>query len=89
MNFLSDGKGWDCFLLTNILPKLSKITVTCTKSVKSQKKDYQFGTAQYQQNEQFENLYNTSHGEARNIKLRQQGKPHSKGSTGYSASEGI
>ena len=39
-------------------------------------------------NERFEIQYITSHGEARNIKFEQQGKPHSKGSVGYPASEG-
>ena len=38
----------------------------------SQENDYQFWTAQSQQNDQFENLYIFSHGEARNIKLGQQ-----------------
>ena len=72
-----------CFLQPNILPKLSKISVTCSKSVQmimwtpfwlahSQQNDYQFWTAQSQQNDQFENLYISSYGEARNIKFGQQ-----------------
>ena len=76
-------EGLDCFLWPNVLPKISKITVTCPKSVKmkrqsqfwlaqSLKNDYQFGTAKSQQNEQFENLYISSYGEARNITFWQQ-----------------
>ena len=76
-------EGLDCFSWPNVLPKISKITVTCPKSVKmkrqsqfwlaqSLKNDYQFGTAKSQQNEQFENLYISSYGEARNITFWQQ-----------------
>ena len=32
--FLSNDVGLDCFLQPNVLPKLSKITVTCPKSEK-------------------------------------------------------
>ena len=38
----------------------------------SQKNDYQFWTAQRQQNDQFENLYISSQGDARKIKFVQQ-----------------
>ena len=40
-----------------------------------------FGTTQSQQNNQFENLYISSHGEARNVWTA--GKPHSYGSFEY------
>ena len=52
-----------------------------------QKSDYQFWTAQCQQNGQFENPYITSHGEARSIRFKQQGKCHSKGFIEYPTSE--
>ena len=62
-------------------PKLNK-TVTCSNVVsinkgqflfaQSQKNDYQLWTAQSYQNDQFENLYISSHGEARNTKFGQQ-----------------
>ena len=32
--FLSSGGGFDCFFQSNVLPKISKITVTCPKSLK-------------------------------------------------------
>ena len=32
LDFLSNGKGLDCFS-RHVLPKLGKITVTCIKSV--------------------------------------------------------
>ena len=77
--FVREGLG--CFLQPNLFPKVSKITdlpkvskneqvgsiLTCPKI-----NDYQFWTAQSQQNDQFANLYISSHGEARNIKLGQQ-----------------
>ena len=50
-------------LLWHILPKISKITVTCPNSVNGNKK------AQSQQNDQFENLYFSSHKEARNMEF--------------------
>ena len=90
-------QGWDCFWQPNVLSRLSKITyllkVSKNKQGKSwfgqsQQNDYQFWTAQCQQNEQFENPYITSHGEARSIKFKEQGKHHSKGSIGYPTSEG-
>ena len=34
LNFLSSGGCLDCFLKLNVLPNLSKITVTCPKSLK-------------------------------------------------------
>ena len=63
--------------------QLSKITVTSPKSVKVnewghfwlaqiQKNEYQLLIAQSQQNDYFENLYISTHGEARNIKFGQQ-----------------
>ena len=78
--FVREGLG--CFSQPNILPKVIKITdlpkvskneqvgtiLTCPKK----KNDHQFWIAQSQQNDQFENLYISSHGEARNIKLGQQ-----------------
>ena len=87
-NFLSKREGWDCFSLSNVFPELSKIT-DLPKGSKNkqvgqiwfpqiQENAFQFGTAQCQQNEQFENLCITS----------QQGKPHSEGSIGYPTSEG-
>ena len=36
LEFLSNGEGLDCFL-RYVLPKLSKVTVTCPKSVKKTK----------------------------------------------------
>ena len=56
--------------------------MTCPKSVEenewgrlwlaqSQQHKHKLKTAQSQQNDQFENLYITSHGEARNIKFGQ------------------
>ena len=82
LNFLSNGVGLDCFLQP-VLPKLSKITVTCPKwgkenkqgqfwLVQSQPNEYQFWTDQSQQHDQFENLFIFSHVEARNIKFGQQ-----------------
>ena len=79
------GGSWiftDCFSW-HVLPKLSEITVICSKSVKENKKgqfwlaqslqnEYQLWTAQSHQNDQFENLYISSHREARNIKFTQQ-----------------
>ena len=35
INFLPSGGGLDCFLQPNVLPKRSKIIVTCPKSLKS------------------------------------------------------
>ena len=34
LKILSSRGGLDCFLLPNVLPKLSKITVTCLKALK-------------------------------------------------------
>ena len=83
LNFFSNGEGLDC-LSRHVLPKLSKITVTCPTLVKgnkqgqfcfsqSQQNEHQLWTAQSQQQiDQFENLYISSYGKARNIKFGQQ-----------------
>ena len=68
------------------MPKLSKITVACTKTgqfweksqfwlTQSQQNDCKFWTVESQQNDQFGNLYISSHGEARNIKFVQHVNP--------------
>ena len=69
-------------------PKLVKLNKKSPfRLVYSQQNDYQFSAAQSQQNDQFENLHISSHGEARNIKLGQENL-NSKGSIGYSTSGG-
>ena len=79
-NFFKNGEGWDCFWLAKVLSRLRKIiylpkTVKTNKQGESwfaqkQKNDFQFWTAPRQQNEQFENPYISSLGEARSIKFR-------------------
>ena len=69
---------WILFLRLNVLPKLGKIAVTCPKSrrvnfdLPKVSNEYDFWTAQSQQNDQFENPNIFSHGEARKIKFGQQ-----------------
>ena len=69
--------------LCQIICLLSAINVTCSKSLRinenvqswfaqSNQYDYQFWTAQSQQNDQFENLYISIHEKAKNIKFGQQ-----------------
>ena len=83
LDFFIKLKGLGLFFCSQkSCPKLSK-NVTCSKTVsinkkgqfllaQSQKNDYQLWTAQSHQNDQFENLYISSHGEARNTKFGQQ-----------------
>ena len=77
--FMSSLRGY-CYQFWAVIGS----SLICPKSAKW----LSFWTAQCQQNEQFENLYITSHGEARNIKFEQQGKPHSKGFIRYPSSGG-
>ena len=83
LNILSNGEGLDCFSQPNILPKLSKITVNWLKPVKINKvgsfltcpksaKWLSILNCQSHQNDEFENLYISSHGKARNMKFGQQ-----------------
>ena len=80
--FLSNSVGLDCFPRPNVLPKLSKITVTYPKSGKKNKwvqfwlaqsheNEYQLWTAQSLQNDQFKHLNIFSHREARIITFGQ------------------
>ena len=70
LEFLSNVEGLNRFLLY-VLPKLGKITVTCPEWTKRTKKS-ELCLAQSQQNDLFENLCISIHGEARNIKLGHQ-----------------
>ena len=68
LEFLSKGEGLDCFL-QHVLPKLSKKT-----DIPQVSKTEQTGNVWIcpkLQNDQFENLYTSSHGEARNINFGQ------------------
>ena len=66
LNFYERERVWILFL-QHVLPKLSKITVTCPKSLKKPNmvnfdlpkvsKNYQPWTAQSQKNDQLENVY--------------------------------
>ena len=81
LEFLSNGEGLDCFL-RHVLPKLSKVTVTCPQSVKKQigtvltcpKLAKSISPLNCSKSAKWSiwNLYISSHGEARNIKLGQQ-----------------
>ena len=68
LNFLSNGEGFDCFCDRTPCPNF----VRWLRIAQSQQNDFQFWTAQKQQNDKFANLYIFNHGEARNVKIGQQ-----------------
>ena len=77
LNFLPDGEGFDCFLWPNVMSKPSKMTETCPKSAK------------WLNFEQLKSSKMTSFKiYVSPIMRKLAGKPHSEGSTGYSASGG-
>ena len=81
LEFLSNGEGLDCFL-RHVLPKLSKVTVTCPQSVKKQigtvltcpKSAKWISALNCSKSAKWPiwNLYISSHLEARNNKFGQQ-----------------
>ena len=78
LNFLPDGEGFDCFLWPNVMSKPSKMTETCPKSAKwlsilSSSKVAKWPVLKFMLSP---------------IMRKLAGKPHSEGSTGYSASGG-
>ena len=83
--FLSSTGSFHCFSQPNILPKFSKITVTCPKSLKwTSRVNFELPkiaewlstlNCSMSANYQFENLYISSYGETRNIKFGHQVNP--------------